>query len=67
MYNEIDVNYLVVEELLISILIYHNCMLRICCKPMILITLNMANTLLKVIKLSCCRLMSRYGLKPLHV
>jgi hypothetical protein len=48
-------------------LIGYNCMLRIGCKPMILITLIMDKACLKVIKVSCCRLVSLYHLKPLHV
>jgi hypothetical protein len=58
MYHEMNVNYLVVEELLISKLFDHTCMLRIGCKPMILITLNMAKTCLKLIKVNHCRLMN---------
>jgi hypothetical protein len=49
-------------------LIDYTCMLSIGCKPMILITLNMAKTCLKVSKDSCFRLMSSYcHLKPCYV
>jgi hypothetical protein len=40
-------------------------MLRIGCKPMMVITLNMAKTCLKVIKVSCCRLMNHLPLEAL--
>jgi hypothetical protein len=40
-------------------------MLRIGCKPMVLITTNMAKTCLKVIKASQCRLMSHLPLEAL--
>jgi hypothetical protein len=45
----------------------YNCMLRICCKPMILITSNMAKTCLKVVNVNHYKLMSLYRFKPLHV
>jgi hypothetical protein len=39
LYHEMDVDYLVVDEMInISMLIDHNCMLSIGCKPMMLIT-----------------------------
>jgi hypothetical protein len=56
MYHEMDVGYLLVNEILISMLIDYICMLRICCKPIILITFNLFKTCLKVIKVNCCRL-----------
>jgi hypothetical protein len=53
-----DVNYLVVEEMVkISKLFDYTWMLRIGCKPMILITQTWLITCLKVFKASCCRLM----------
>jgi hypothetical protein len=36
----------------------YTCMLTLGCKPMILITFNLAKTCLKVFKASCCRLMN---------
>jgi hypothetical protein len=62
MYYEIDVDD---KSCLHQILIGYTCMLSIGCKPMILITLNMAKTGLKVIKVNCCRLKSLYPLKTL--
>jgi hypothetical protein len=43
--------------MIISKLFDHNCMLRIRCKPMILITQTWLRTCLKVFKVSCCKLM----------
>jgi hypothetical protein len=48
MYHEIDVDD---KSYLYQKLINYNCMFRIGCKPMILITLNMDKTCLKVVKL----------------
>jgi hypothetical protein len=36
--HEMDIDYLVVNEMIISKLFDYNCMLRIGCKPMVLIT-----------------------------
>jgi hypothetical protein len=58
---------LLVNEFLYQMLIDYNYMLRIGCKPMILITLNMVKTCLKVTKVSCCRPMSLYRLQPWQV
>jgi hypothetical protein len=56
--HEMDVDYLVVKEMVkISKLFDYTCMLRIGCKPMILITQTWLITCLKVFKASCCRLM----------
>jgi hypothetical protein len=56
--QEMDVDYLVVEEMVNrSKLFDYTCMLRIRCKPMILITQSWLITCLKVLKASCCRLM----------
>jgi hypothetical protein len=53
-----DVDYLVVKEMVnISKLFYYTCMLRIGCKPMMLITEIWLVTCLKVFKASCYRLM----------
>jgi hypothetical protein len=41
----------------------YTCMLRIGCKPMILITFNLAKTCLKVINLNCCRRMNHLSLE----
>jgi hypothetical protein len=60
--HEMDIDYLVVDKMIISKLFDHNCMLRIGCKPMILITQTWLITCLKVFKVSCCRLDS--VLKP---
>jgi hypothetical protein len=58
LYNEMDVDYLVVEEMVnISKLFDYTCMLRIGCKPMMLITYTWIITCLKVFKANCCRLM----------
>jgi hypothetical protein len=62
MYIEIDVDD---KNYLYQKLINYTCMLSIGCKPMILITVNMAKTCFEVIKASCCGLMNRYRLKPL--
>jgi hypothetical protein len=61
---EIDVDD---DNYLYQILIGYTCMLSISCKYMFLITLNMAKTCLKEIKVSCCRLKSVFHLKPWHV
>jgi hypothetical protein len=58
--HEMDINYLVVDEMIISKLFYHNCMLRIGCKPMILITQTWLIACWKVFKVSCCRLLYPY-------
>jgi hypothetical protein len=56
--QEMDVDYLVVEEMVNrSKLFDYTCMLRIGCKPMILITQSWLITCLKVLKASCYRLM----------
>jgi hypothetical protein len=56
--QEMNVDYLVVEEMVnISKLFNYTCMLRIGCKPMILITQSWLITSIKVLKASCCRLM----------
>jgi hypothetical protein len=49
---------LLVNELLNQMLIDHTCMFRIGCKFMMLITLTWIKTCLKVIKVSCFRLIS---------
>jgi hypothetical protein len=55
--QEMDVDYLVVKEMVnISKLFDYTCMLRIGCKPMILITQSWLITCLKVLKARCCRL-----------
>jgi hypothetical protein len=64
MYHEIDVDD---KSYLYQMLIDYTCMLRIGCKPMILITLNMAKTCLKVIKVNCCKIKILYRLKPFNV
>jgi hypothetical protein len=46
-------------------LIDYTCMFSIGYKPMILITLNLAKTCLKVIKASWCRLMNHLPLEAL--
>jgi hypothetical protein len=59
-----DIDYLVVEEMInISKLFDYTCMLRIGCKPMMLIALTWLITCLKVFKVSCCRLMYTLSLK----
>jgi hypothetical protein len=62
MYYEIDVDD---EKYLYQKLFNYTCMLSIGCKPMILITLNMAKTCLKVIKAICCRHMNHLLLEAL--
>jgi hypothetical protein len=62
MYVEIDVDY---DNYLYHKFIDYTCMLSIGCKPMILITLNLDKTCLKVIKASCCRLMTHIPLEVL--
>jgi hypothetical protein len=53
-----DVDYLVLEEMVnISKLFDYTCMLRIGCKPMMLITSTWLITCLKVFKVSYFRLM----------
>jgi hypothetical protein len=56
-----DVDYLVVEEMVnISKLFDYTGMLRIGCKPMMLITKTWLITCIKVFKVSCCRLVYPY-------
>jgi hypothetical protein len=62
-YIEIDID----DNYLYHKLIGYTCMLSIGCTPMIIITLNMAKTWLKVFNASCCRLKSLYHLKHLYV
>jgi hypothetical protein len=62
MFIEIDVDD---DNYLYHKLIDYTCMLRVGCKPMILITLNLAKTRLKVIKASCCRIMNHLPLEAL--
>jgi hypothetical protein len=50
MYHDIDVDD---KSYLYQMLIDYTCMLRIGCKPMILITFNLAKSCLKVIKANC--------------
>jgi hypothetical protein len=62
MYIEIDVDD---DKYLYHKLIDYTCMLSIGCKPMILITVSMAKTCLKVIKAICCNLMNHLSLEAL--
>jgi hypothetical protein len=55
----------VTKSYLYQMLCDYICMLRVGNKPMILITLNLAKTCLKVIKVSRCRLMNHLPLKAL--
>jgi hypothetical protein len=52
--HEMDIDYLVVDEMIISKLFDHNCIFRIGCKPMTLIT---QAWLIRVFKANCCRVM----------
>jgi hypothetical protein len=53
------------KNYLYQISIDYTCMLSICCKHMLLITINMAKFCFKVIKASCCRLMNHLPLEAL--
>jgi hypothetical protein len=64
LYHEMDVDYLVVEVMInISKLFDYTCMLRIWCKPMMLITSICLITCLKIFKASWCRLMYHLSLE----
>jgi hypothetical protein len=68
LYHEMVIDYLVVDEMAnISKLFDHNCMLRIGCNPMMLITYTWLITCLKVFKLVDAGFCIPYHLKPLHV